>query len=180
MPNGMKITFLTVGGRTSAVVPEVQKKTGPVSADMPVESDIVSENADHTNRNGRLSENEKKDSKKRTASRAVVPSKPSKGKRQRPDKISDVKEVNYDILKSKMREELKEDLKEELLSELKQELKRAITLELKQARNATNGSKSSKPQASSNADDQLKSYRDIENSVTVNGGARRRSARLNG
>lgn len=31
LPNGEKITFLTVGGRTSAVVPSVQKKTGPVS-----------------------------------------------------------------------------------------------------------------------------------------------------
>lgn len=31
LPNGEKITFLTVGGRTSAVVPSVQKKTGPVA-----------------------------------------------------------------------------------------------------------------------------------------------------
>lgn len=33
LPNGDKITFLTVGGRTSAVVPAVQKKTGAVSKD---------------------------------------------------------------------------------------------------------------------------------------------------
>ncbi|KAJ5247794.1 hypothetical protein N7468_002777 [Penicillium chermesinum] len=33
LPNGDKITFLTVGGRTSAVVPAVQKKTGPVTED---------------------------------------------------------------------------------------------------------------------------------------------------
>ncbi|PLB55119.1 hypothetical protein P170DRAFT_374645, partial [Aspergillus steynii IBT 23096] len=31
LPNGERITFLTVGGRTSAVVPSVQKKTGPVT-----------------------------------------------------------------------------------------------------------------------------------------------------
>jgi formamidopyrimidine-DNA glycosylase len=31
LPSGEKITFLTVGGRTSAVVPSVQKKTGPVA-----------------------------------------------------------------------------------------------------------------------------------------------------
>lgn len=34
LPNGEKITFLTVGGRTSAVVPSVQKKTGPVAKEM--------------------------------------------------------------------------------------------------------------------------------------------------
>ncbi|KAL4865674.1 hypothetical protein BDV12DRAFT_146005 [Aspergillus spectabilis] len=32
--NGEKITFLTVGGRTSAVVSSVQKKTGPVAGDV--------------------------------------------------------------------------------------------------------------------------------------------------
>jgi formamidopyrimidine-DNA glycosylase len=34
LPNGDKITFLTVGGRTSAVVPTVQKKTGAVAKDI--------------------------------------------------------------------------------------------------------------------------------------------------
>jgi formamidopyrimidine-DNA glycosylase len=34
LPNGEKITHLTVGGRTSAVVPSVQKKTGPVAKEM--------------------------------------------------------------------------------------------------------------------------------------------------
>jgi formamidopyrimidine-DNA glycosylase len=34
LPNGNKIVFLTVGGRTSAVVPAVQKKTGPVAKDV--------------------------------------------------------------------------------------------------------------------------------------------------
>ncbi|KAJ8062997.1 hypothetical protein OCU04_008243 [Sclerotinia nivalis] len=34
LPNGDKITFLTVGGRTSCVVPSVQKKTGPVAGDI--------------------------------------------------------------------------------------------------------------------------------------------------
>ncbi|KAG9231759.1 DNA glycosylase/AP lyase [Amylocarpus encephaloides] len=33
LPNGVKITHLTVGGRTSAVVPSVQKKTGAVAGD---------------------------------------------------------------------------------------------------------------------------------------------------
>ncbi|EXJ77660.1 formamidopyrimidine-DNA glycosylase [Capronia epimyces CBS 606.96] len=34
MPNGEKIEFLTIGGRTSAVVPSIQKKTGPVVKEM--------------------------------------------------------------------------------------------------------------------------------------------------
>ncbi|TGO65990.1 hypothetical protein BOTNAR_0071g00270 [Botryotinia narcissicola] len=34
LPNGEKITFLTVGGRTSCVVPSVQKKTGAVAGDV--------------------------------------------------------------------------------------------------------------------------------------------------
>lgn len=34
LPNGNKIVFLTVGGRTSAVVPAVQKKIGPVAQDI--------------------------------------------------------------------------------------------------------------------------------------------------
>lgn len=34
LPNGEKVVFLTVGGRTSAVVPSVQKKTGAVAKDV--------------------------------------------------------------------------------------------------------------------------------------------------
>lgn len=34
LPNGQKIAFLTVGGRTSAVIPAIQKKTGPVAKEM--------------------------------------------------------------------------------------------------------------------------------------------------
>jgi formamidopyrimidine-DNA glycosylase len=34
LPNGEKITFLKVGGRTSCVVPGVQKKTGAVAGDL--------------------------------------------------------------------------------------------------------------------------------------------------
>jgi formamidopyrimidine-DNA glycosylase len=34
LPNGEKIVFITVGGRTSAVVPSVQRKTGAVAGDV--------------------------------------------------------------------------------------------------------------------------------------------------
>jgi formamidopyrimidine-DNA glycosylase len=39
LPNGEKIVYITVGGRTSAVVPSVQKKTGPVAGDVKSEVD---------------------------------------------------------------------------------------------------------------------------------------------
>ena len=39
LPNGSKFVFLTVGGRTSCVVPSVQKKTGPVAGDVKNEAD---------------------------------------------------------------------------------------------------------------------------------------------
>jgi len=38
LPNGAKITHVTVGGRTSCVVPSVQKKTGAVAGDVKEES----------------------------------------------------------------------------------------------------------------------------------------------
>lgn len=38
LPNGEKIVHVTVGGRTSAIVPSVQKKTGPVAGDVKEES----------------------------------------------------------------------------------------------------------------------------------------------
>ena len=39
LPNGSKFTYLTVGGRTSCVVPSVQKKTGSVKKDVKLEDE---------------------------------------------------------------------------------------------------------------------------------------------
>lgn len=39
LPNGSKFVFLTVGGRTSAIVPSVQKKTGPVTKDVDIDGE---------------------------------------------------------------------------------------------------------------------------------------------
>lgn len=46
LPNGEKITFLTVGGRTSCVVPSVQKKTGAVAGDKKKKRSTSSESED--------------------------------------------------------------------------------------------------------------------------------------
>ena len=43
LPNGSKITFLKVGGRTSAIVPSVQKKTAAVAGDVSEGSEDPSE-----------------------------------------------------------------------------------------------------------------------------------------
>ena len=176
----MKITFLTVGGRTSAVVPDVQKKTGPASTDKAIESDMVSEKANPSVLNVKSTKNEKTTSRKRTASGAAMSSKPPEGKKRHSNDVSDAKEVNYDTIKLTLREELKQDLKEELLSELKQELKQQIKVELKQVHNEMNGLKRSVSQMSSTTDYQSKRDSDIENNVAVSDSSRRRSARLNG
>ena len=39
LPNGKRFVYITVGGRTSAVVPSVQKKTGPVAGDVKAEDE---------------------------------------------------------------------------------------------------------------------------------------------
>jgi DNA-formamidopyrimidine glycosylase len=46
LPNGAKITFLTVAGRTSAIVPSVQKKTAAVAADVSEGAEDESEEGD--------------------------------------------------------------------------------------------------------------------------------------
>ena len=78
LPNGDKIVFLTVGGRTSAVVPNVQKKTGPVSAD--VSADIDPGLKD---RSSASDPEHSAGSKKRTASAKAATSEPSSRKKQR-------------------------------------------------------------------------------------------------
>lgn len=59
LPNGAKITFLTVGGRTSAVVPSVQKKTAAVAGD-------VSEGAEDESEEGEAEVKPKKSAKRKT------------------------------------------------------------------------------------------------------------------
>lgn len=44
LPNGAKIEHITVGGRTSAIVPSVQKKTGPIASG--VKSEDIDKKAD--------------------------------------------------------------------------------------------------------------------------------------
>ena len=59
LPNGAKIVFVTVGGRTSAVVPSVQKETGKVAGDVK-EEDKEDSGIDGEAENGTKSEGKKK------------------------------------------------------------------------------------------------------------------------
>ncbi|KAJ4991305.1 formamidopyrimidine-DNA glycosylase domain-containing protein [Stagonosporopsis vannaccii] len=67
LPNGAKITFLTVGGRTSAVVPSVQKKTAAVAGD-------VSEGAEDESEDGQAEVKPKKSVKRKTKAEKDVAS----------------------------------------------------------------------------------------------------------
>ncbi|KAL8873195.1 MAG: hypothetical protein Q9174_001297 [Haloplaca sp. 1 TL-2023] len=51
LPNGEKIKFVTVGGRTSAIIPSVQKKTGTVAADVDGSDSAADEGKDDDEEN---------------------------------------------------------------------------------------------------------------------------------
>lgn len=85
LPNGAKITFLKVGGRTSAIVPSVQKKTAAVAGD-------VSENTDEDDDAAEEAKPKKQTKRKATAvkeeAEEVAPAKPKRGRK----KAEEVKE----------------------------------------------------------------------------------------
>ena len=64
LANGAKIEFVTVGGRTSALVPSVQKKTGPVAGDVEHDQKGEDDQGDESSEGDKPSEG---DEKKKTA-----------------------------------------------------------------------------------------------------------------
>ncbi|KAL8936971.1 MAG: hypothetical protein Q9211_003927 [Gyalolechia sp. 1 TL-2023] len=76
LPNGEKIKFITVGGRTSAIVPSVQKKTGEVAGDIDDDENEGNEKPKSTKRKAPKKEAEddeepvNSDSKPRKASKS--------------------------------------------------------------------------------------------------------------
>ena len=97
LPNGKKFVYMTVGGRTSCVVPSVQKKTGPVAGDVKAEP---AEDAD-----GEMEETkpQKRKSKSKPAEQSELEAdaeekRPAKRKRGPAKEIeSEVKAVNGDV-----------------------------------------------------------------------------------
>ena len=82
LPNGSKFVYLTVGGRTSCVVPSVQKKTGPVAGDIKNEAGL--ENADGEKKEkSKATKKGSKTEKQETAEAKPEPAKKgSKGKKR--------------------------------------------------------------------------------------------------
>ena len=95
LPNGAKITFLTVGGRTSAVVPSVQKKTAAVAGD-------VSEGASDESEGGEAEAKPKKSVKRKTkaetngdaeeAGNTTAATRPRRGRKQVDYEVKDESE----------------------------------------------------------------------------------------
>ncbi|CAO2650470.1 Nn.00g017620.m01.CDS01 [Neocucurbitaria sp. VM-36] len=90
LPNGAKITFLKVGGRTSAIVPSVQKKTAAVAGD-------VSESAENEEEEQEESKPKKSSKRKATTVKeetaARAPAKPKKaGKKAAEDVKEEVED----------------------------------------------------------------------------------------
>lgn len=91
LPTGEKIAFLTVGGRTSAVVPAVQKKTGPVAKEMSEAEVLDGDNAKPQKSKAkgkkRKAETEEEESEevipKKTTARARKPQKAKEPKAKR-------------------------------------------------------------------------------------------------
>jgi ribosomal protein S13 len=95
LPNGDKITFLKVGGRTSAIVPSVQKKTAAVAGD-------VSEGAEDDD------DAEEEDAKpKRGVKRKAAPVKQENGN------VEDKTAVKPKRARKKAEEEVKDESEEE-------------------------------------------------------------------
>lgn len=73
LPNGEKIVFLTVGGRTSAVIPSVQKKTGPVAKEISeAEEDEKPKKAKATKKQKAETVGDAEDKRKRTTTKKRV------------------------------------------------------------------------------------------------------------
>ncbi|KAL8937664.1 MAG: hypothetical protein Q9216_004316 [Gyalolechia sp. 2 TL-2023] len=78
LPNGEKIKFITVGGRTSAIVPSVQKKTGDVAADIKDDEDEENKKPKSTKRKApkkEVEDDEDEENKKPKTTKRKAPKK---------------------------------------------------------------------------------------------------------
>lgn len=68
LPNGEQIVFLTVGGRTSAVIPSIQKKTGPVAKEI---SEAEEDTKEEKSKKSKVTKKQPSEGKKRKAAKQV-------------------------------------------------------------------------------------------------------------
>ena len=94
LPNGSKFVYITVGGRTSCVVPSVQKKTGPVAGD--VKDEAGTEDADGekkaTTKSRKKAPNPKKEKAEEEEAKPAKES--SKGKKRTAKTVDEEPAVN--------------------------------------------------------------------------------------
>jgi hypothetical protein len=86
LPTGEKITFLTVGGRTSAVVPSLQKKTAAVAGDVSEGSEGGTEEAAKPKKGGKrkanaVKEEEDEEAKEAEEAKEKAPAKPKRARK---------------------------------------------------------------------------------------------------
>ena len=92
LPNGEKIVHLKVGGRTSAIVPSVQKKTAAVAGDVDGDEEEGAESKPAKGRKRKVkSEDEDEDEEKPSPKKAVA-----KGKGKASSKATKVKKQDSD------------------------------------------------------------------------------------
>jgi hypothetical protein len=101
LPTGEKITFLTVGGRTSAIVPSVQKKTAAVAGDVSEGTEEGKEEAAKPKRVGKRKANvvKEEDEEKIEETEEKAPTKPKRA-RKKAEKM--VKEETDEELEEEM------------------------------------------------------------------------------
>lgn len=80
LPNGAKIVHLTVGGRTSAIVPSVQRKTGNVAGDVKGEGSAEEERNPAKQGRKRKSKAEAEEAEEDEEEEEVMPTKKARGK----------------------------------------------------------------------------------------------------
>ena len=104
LPNGARIIFLKVGGRTSAVVPSVQKKTAAVAGDV---SEIEEENDDDEDEEEEVGAKPKKAAKQK----GKISKKEDGGTKNTPGATKrGRKKVDEDVIKAESdEEEIEED-----------------------------------------------------------------------
>lgn len=103
LPNGDKIVFLKVGGRTSAVVPSVQKKTAAVAADIPEDSE-ANGSSTKTPKGTSKAKKSAEDEEEYDAARELPASKPAKRGRKSTkveDEVKDEEDEDEEAPKKK-------------------------------------------------------------------------------
>lgn len=184
LANGDKIVHLTVGGRTSAIVPSVQKKTGPVAGD--VASGEEDEDGDVLEESEEIEEEQEKEDKKARPKRKTATPKKSAEAGERDTKAKanararptstppNISRKRTPKKKAELKEEEEEEEEAEVKDEDEDEDEPTATKPRSRKRKSTTAT--STPRSGK----KVKAKSTKQTPDTTNGTGRRRSARLSG